>query len=305
MISKVHVFGLGAIGSVYAARIYDSNPEAVRIIASYDRIERYKKEGVHVNGKKYDFSYCDHGSSNVGKAELILIAVKQHHLMECINSFLPFVGDDTIILSLLNGISSEEIIGERTGMDRMLYSYVVGTDATRESRSTKYKSMGRIVFGEKDNTEHSANVKKVSGFFDRYGINYEIPVNMLRSMWWKFMLNVAVNQLSAVLDAPYGVFAKSSYAQKLLICAAQEVVDISKKNGVDLNHEDIELMIKIICGLDPESMTSMLQDVRAGRKTEVEIFSKEVLSLGRQYGVNTPVNDLLYSMIKVIEDKNI
>lgn len=301
MIKKAYLLGLGAVGSVFASIIHDVDPGGVKIIASSDRIREYDREGVYVNDKRYDFSYSDWERADKEKAPLILIAVKEHHLKDSIKCIMPYVGENTVILSLLNGIGSEQVIGKSTGMDKMLYSYVVGIDATRELRRTKYANSGKIVFGERENLTHTPRVKAVMDFFHRYGINYTVDENMIKSMWWKFMLNVAVNQVSAVLNAPYGVFAGDENARRLLVLAAKEVVFLSEKNGVNLKDEDIDTMINIICGLDSDSMTSMLQDVRAGRKTEVEIFSGEVLSLGKKLGVKTPVNEVLYSMIKVIE----
>lgn len=299
-IKNVYLCGLGAIGSTYASRIIDYAPDSLRVISDDNRIERYKKEGVKVNGKTYTFQYIRPGDSGP-PADLILIAVKQHHLLQAILDIRQFVDKDTVILSLLNGISSEEIVGGEFGMEKMLYSFVVGTDAVRESTHTVYSNMGKIVFGDKTNLSCSENVTAVVNFFDKVHISYSIPENMLRELWWKFMLNVGINQTSAVLRASYGVFQNIREARELMISASKEVVDISRKAGINLTREDIDEMVRIVSTLSPEGKTSMFQDIEAGRKTEVEIFSGTVIQLGHQYGIATPVNEILFKMITTLE----
>lgn len=299
-IQKVYLSGLGAIGSSFAGRLFDMNPDCIKIIADSARIERYTRDGVTINGKPYSFNYI-HPGENAPPADLILIAVKQHHLAQIIKDMKRFVGKDTIILSLLNGISSEEIIGSEYGMDKMLYSFCVGTDAVRKGTAVQYANIGKIVFGEHGNSHGSMKVAAVKELFDRAGIPCSVPENMLRELWWKFMMNVGINQASAVLKAPYGVFQKVKEARELLFAASREVVRISEKAGINLNEGDMDKYMTILNTLAPGGKTSMLQDVEAHRKTEVEIFAGTVIELGQKYHIDTPVNDMLYKIIRTIE----
>jgi 2-dehydropantoate 2-reductase len=117
------------------------------------------------------------------------------------------------------------------------------------------------------------------------------------------MLNVGVNQTSAILRAPYGVYASIPEAQELLAAACKEVIPIAEKEGVSLSESDIDEYIKILKTLSPSSKTSMLQDVEAGRKTEVESFALAVINLGKKHNIPTPINEILYLMIRVLEQK--
>lgn len=298
-IKKVYMIGLGAIGGTYGSRIIENCPESLKIVVDADRAEKYSKTGISANGSKYDFRYVTPENINE-KADLILIAVKQHHLDQILESIRPLVGSDTIILSLLNGISSEEILGREFGPDKMLYSFCVGIDAVRIGTDIRFSNIGRIVFGDKDNKE-TDKVTAVRNYFDRANVPYEVPRDILREQWWKFMLNVGVNQVSAVLRAPYGELIRVEYARELMFDASREVIAISQKVGIGLSEDDIKKYADLMASLSPEGKPSMLQDVEAGRKTEVEIFSGEVIKLGRKYGVATPVNDILYRLLKSIE----
>ena len=177
---------------------------------------------------------------------------------------------------------------------------MVGTDAVRKGTHTRFSNIGKIVFGERSNS-FSPKAAVVKELFDRAQIPYQIPEDMLRELWWKFMMNVGVNQVSAVLKAPYGVFQKVREARELMEMASNEVVVIAARAGINLSAADIEKYIMILDTLAPEGKTSMLQDVEAGRKTEVEIFAGTIMDLGRRYGVPTPVNEILFRQIRVLE----
>ncbi len=300
VLSNIYVSGLGAIGSAYAGRLFDMDPGGVKVIASEERIRRYEEKGVTINGKPYPFHYVLPEDGNAS-ADLIIIAVKQHHLQQSICDISRFIGKNTILLSLLNGISSEEIIGGKFGMDKMLYAFCLGTDAVRESTGVNYTNIGRIFFGEKTNQVPSERVSAVRELFTKAGIPHVVPENMIREQWWKFMMNVGVNQVSAILKAPYGVFQRVEEARDLLFMASKEVILLSGKLGIPLSEKDIGEYMSVIDTLAPEGKTSMLQDVEASRKTEVEIFAGNVIELGLKYGVETPVNNLLYKMIKTLE----
>lgn len=299
-IDRVYISGLGAVGCIYASAIHNSGSAALSVIADKERIVRYRNNGIAINGRRYDFNYTSPDTS-ADPADLILIAVKQHNLEESVNAIRNYVGKDTVILSLLNGITSEEIIGRVYGMERILRSFVVGTDAVRDGTNVTFKNSGRIVFGAEKGSENNDTVTAVKELFDRSGIAYTIPDDIIREQWWKFMMNVGINQVSAILRAPYGVFRNIKEAQELLKMASLEVLVIAEKKGIRLTTEDIAKHLEIFQSLAPEGKTSMLQDVEAGRKTEVEIFSGAVIEMGRELGIPTPVNEMLFRMIRTIE----
>jgi len=122
-------------------------------------------------------------------------------------------------------------------------------------------------------------------------------------MWWKFMINVGVNQASAVLRAPYGVFQTSADARALMHLWMQEVLALAEKKGVNLTAEDMDQWDRILTDLSPKGKTSMLQDVEAARKTEVEVFAGKVVAMGEYHHVPTPVNRTLLHAIKAIESQ--
>jgi 2-dehydropantoate 2-reductase len=299
------VAGAGAIGAIVAAGIHSALPGAVRILAGGERGQRLQAEGLLINGVRLDIPIASSGIAVAsGEAPgLIILAVKGQHLAQAIDDMRPYVGPGTLILSLLNGISSEDELSAAFGAEHVLYAMILGIDALREGNAISYTRSGTIHFGEALNRpgEPGERVVRVSRFLDRAGIRYEVPENMVRTMWYKFMINVGINQASAVLRAPYGAFQKIPEARRVMESAMLEVVALSKVLGTGLVEEDLHSWYKTLGTLSPEGKTSMLQDVEAGRKTEVELFSGTVIRLGSETGVPVPINRMLYDMIRAIE----
>jgi len=298
-IEKVAIIGAGALGAAYGGLLYEMDPRCVCFIASGARHDKLNREGVVVNGKPYRIAVMN--PEEATPADLLIVAVKHHHLDQAIGEMKKAMGPATTILSVMNGIDSEERIGAVYGKDKVVYGLTLGIDAVREGNSVNYKNQGRIFFGEAKNPELTDRVRRIKELFDRAGIACVIPPDMIRSLWFKYMVNVGVNQTSAVLRANYGTLKTSPEARELMDSAMREVIAIARAMKVDLSEKDIEEWYKVLNALNPAGMTSMFQDVEAGRKTEVEMFAGTVIELGKRCGVATPVNQRLFDELKRIE----
>lgn len=301
-ITNVLLCGLGAIGSIYAVKISQNKESKLSVLVDEARLIRYKNSPLVFNGQEYSFNYITKDSSFV--ADLIIIATKNNQLPNVIDSIKNFVGCDTIILSLLNGLESEDVLSDVFGKDKVLYSYYIGHTSTRIDRNVTHDDVYKTVFGERDNSQYSDNVLAVKNFFDAAGIKYEIPVDMEYSRWWKFLVNVGYNQASAVLNAPYGDFQKSEAANDIAINLMKEAADVAKAVGVKNTDKLIPEVLQVIATMLPETRTSMLQDIDAKRQTEVDVFAGYVSELGKKYGISTPYNDMFFKIIKAMDDMN-
>ncbi|AAK79572.1 2-dehydropantoate 2-reductase [Clostridium acetobutylicum] len=298
-IRNISVVGMGAVGCAYGRKLYKLNPNNFKIIADDKRKEKLTKNGFLINGEKYDFK-CVSPNENLGKDDLIIIAVKYNQLEEAIEEIRNYVGENTIILSFLNGIKSEEEIGKVYGMDKILYSYCV-LESTRKGSEVYVSDGYKIVFGQKESDNKYEKIKAVRELFDDAEIDYEIPVDIIHSMWSKFMFNVGINPVSAILKANYGMLQKNKYARETMVSAMMEVINISQKASVNLKIEEINHWLAVLDECELHGKTSMCQDILMGRKTEIDMLSGEVCALGEKYGVDTPVNRTLFNMVKSIE----
>lgn len=304
LIETVSIVGAGAIGGAYASMLYDMDRHCVSFIVAGDRFRRLRREGLIVNGTHYAIPVRRPDDPSP-PPDLLMIAVKHHQLDNAIYEIKDRIGEGTTIISVMNGIESEAKIGEAYGMKRVLYAVSIGLAALKEGNRVNFISRGKILLGEARNPFLTDRVKRLQALFGRAGIICETPPDMIRALWWKFMVNVGINQASAVLHAPYSVFQTSREAKILMESAMREVVILAERASVLLSEEDIENWNTVLSGLNPEGKTSMLQDIEASRKTEVEMFAGKVIELGRYYGVQTPVNQKLYDLIRKIEAKTV
>jgi len=301
-IERIVLLGAGAMGSAYASAFYAMDPASVAFAASGARYERLKAGGIVVNGRHYPIPVLA-PDDPAPPADLVIVALKHHHLPDALNDLGNRAGAETLFLSVMNGLDSEAIIAARYGQERVLYANAVGIDAQRDGNVVRFSKIGTVVFGEADNTTLSERVRRLQALFDRAAIPHQTPVDMIRAMWWKLMINVGINQASAVLGAPYGVFQTNPEAQAIMEAAMRETVAVAQAAGVNLSGQDIADWYPVMNQLHPAGKTSMLQDIEAGRKTEVEVFAGKVLALGRQYGIPTPVNEVLLHAIHVLESR--
>lgn len=297
-IKNVLMCGLGAIGSIYADKIQAFEPDALRILVDEERLKRYSENPVIFNGKELNLNYVL-PQDNDFKADLVIIATKYDGLSEVIDNMENFVGKDTVILALLNGVTSEKIIAEKYGRDKLLYSYFIGHSAIRTGRNVTHDNVNTIVYGS-ENSDDFENVRRVKEYFERAGINYKIPEDIIHSLWLKYMLNVSANQTTAILRLTFGEMLSNDKCMDFAINIMKEVQSVAKAEGVRNTDIMIEETVEHLHTMIPEGKTSMLQDVEADRKTEVDMFAGTVIRLGIKHGIATPYNKIIKEMIEII-----
>lgn len=298
-IKNVLICGIGAVGSIYANKIQNYDAENLRVLVDKKRYERYIKNPTIFNGKELNFNYILPDDNNF-KADLIIIATKYDGLFDVIENIKNFVQEDTVIMSLLNGVTSEKIIAQTYGREKLLYSYFIGHSAVRTGRNIVHDDVNTIVYGSENSADFD-NVQRVKEYFERVGINYKIPEDIIHSLWLKFMLNVAANQTTAILRFTFGEFLENDKCMEFAINLMKEVQLVAKAEGVKNTDVMIDETIENLNKMIPDGKTSMLQDVEAGRKTEVEMFAGTVIKLGLEHGIATPYNKIVKEMIEIIQ----
>lgn len=304
-IETVSLIGLGAMGVFFAPKLQQTLGDKFRIIADGDRKKRLESNGVVVNDKKYQFPIMEPDTK--GKpADLVIISVKGYALDQAIQDLKYQVGDDTQILCVLNGVDSEEKVEKAFGKEHVLYSYMRVSIVMKHQIAEFDPNLGCVHFGEAINIEgnYSDRVLAVKELFDRAGITYRIDKDMIRGQWFKFMCNVGENMTCALLGIPFGAFRTSEAANHIRRGAMREVIQIANKKGIALSQEDMDHQEVTLMKLPYQNKPSTLQDLEIGKKTEVDMFAGTVIQLGQQYGVPTPINEMFYHGIHVLEEKN-
>ena len=299
-IKNILICGLGGVGCVCASSIQDTKEYNLKILVDEKRIEKYKQTPTTYNNKEYHFDYILPLNTHF-KADLIIIATKNDGLKEAIKNIKSFISEDTIIISLLNGIHSEEEIAKVYGWKNVLISYYIGNSCVRENRSITMKGNYNIIIGTNREGNKEA-LQKLENLFKETNICYKLEENILDEYWKKFIINVGVNQACAYTSVELKEIRNNKSHLNLLKALMEEERQVAEKEGIK-NHKKIYekaefFLLKELDNAHP----SMLQDVENRRKSEVEIFAGKVLELGKKYNIKTPANKKIYTTIKQAEN---
>ena len=290
---KVRIVGAGAVGSVVGWKLREK--ASVAFIVDDERKRRYS-EGIVINGERIVFSLLTPEEADT--ADLVIFAVKNMQLEAAIAEASPFIGDNTVVMPLLNGIDAEEKLEEAFGREKVLYAFITDLSSVHDgTETTCFSDGGTIVFGEKDNSR-TTRLEAIAGLFAGCSQKYIIPEDILHEKWWKFMLNTCFNTLSAILIADYAAISGNTDFIRAVRLVAREVQRVGSAEGVVLTQEDIEEMIRRVTALRDHGKTSMLQDVLAGRETENRYFAGAVSRLGRKHSVPTPLSDFISILLE-------
>ena len=298
-IKKISLIGLGAMGVFFAPRLAAAYPEGFRVIADGERKRRLEEKGVIVNGVNYKFPIITPEEKG-DPADLILIGVKGYGLDQAIEDIRNQVGEETLIISLLNGVDSEEKLVKSFGEKHVLYGYMRMSVVMKDGKADFDPYWGKIHFGEKLNKEYSERVLAVKEVFDKADIPYEIDEDMLKGIWFKFMCNIGENMTCALLGIPFGGFQVSDHANWVRIEAMKEVAAIAQKKGISIGKEEIEMQNKTILTIPYPNKPSTLQDLEAFKHTEIDMFAGTVIQMGRELGIPTPICEMFYHGIHVL-----
>ena len=300
-IKTVAIVGMGALGMLYGEQLQKVLPAgAVRFVMDEERFKRHKNDKYEVNGVEQSFTL-----QSVAQAEpvdLVIVATKFSGLNEALEEMQGLVGPQTIIFSVLNGISSEEYIKERYGDDNLLYCVALGMDAVREVTSLTYQHKGLLKLGMLAKKQRPA-LAAVMALLEKAGIQYVIEEDILHALWAKLLLNVGINQTCMVYETNYGGAFTNEEARQDMFAAMHEVITVAQREGIKLTEADFEGCVKVLRGLSPEGLPSMRQDAMAKRKSEVELFAGTIIRLGAKHNVPTPVNQRYYDIIRAMEAK--
>lgn len=298
-IENVAIVGMGALGMLYGSIITDHlGNDVVTYVLDDNRFEKYKSQGFTCNGRPFYPNFVR--SAEAKPFDLVIVAVKYNGLKSALDTMKNCIGEDTIIMSVMNGMISEEIIAERYGKDNIVYTVVQGMDAQHSFGTLGYTQEGVVCIGSVSESDIE-NVMAVDEFLTRAGANHQVEENIMYRMFCKWMLNVGINQTCMVFDASYNQALTIPEAYDVLCKAMREVIALSPHFGLALGEKEFEFYMDIIRKMNPDGFPSMEQDRRAKRLSEVEMFAGTVIRYGEQYGVDVPTNKWLYDEIKKIE----
>ncbi|MFR3273572.1 MAG: ketopantoate reductase family protein [Slackia sp.] len=230
-IEKAAIIGKGAVGLLYGGLIASNiGPDAVEFVMDDERFRRHANDRIRINGDPCEIKTVP--ASEAKPVDLVILAIKATGMETALRTMESCVGPQTRIISLLNGITSEERIAERFGWNRLVFSVAQGMDAVYIGTEHTYTHSGQIRFGAASHTDEGV-VDEIADFFARAGIDFVVEDDICHRMWTKLMMNVGLNQTCMVWGNIWHGHCRGR-AESQLIAAMRETMAVARAEGVEL-----------------------------------------------------------------------
>ena len=313
-IKNVMIVGLGALGTLYADAVEKTEGRELYVLVDEARKERYERDGRFLRGERCDFRYITPGETlptasgssaagDEGKADLIIICTKSNGMREAIDMMEGFVGEETIIMSLMNGVTCEELTNEKYGIEHNLYSIYLGDGVKNMNGDVEDVGKNRIFFGAVDPGDE-VKVELVKDLFDDCGIEYIIPDDMLYAYWRKFILIDAYNETCAIFGMPYALFFdvpdSLDFVEKLIA----ECIPLAKAAGVNNADALMDDLKEVARKIVPECTPSITQDKLMKRRMEVDILADETIRRAAELGLDVPYHKAVSELLHIANKLN-
>ncbi len=235
-----------------------------------------------------------------GPRDLTIVAVKAHQTRAAALELKLLMAAGGLALTLQNGLGNLEELAREVGMARLLAGVGLLGVTRREEGKIVYAGRGAIYLGAPAGSGVSpAAMRGVVQLFRHAGLECQARANIEAVLWEKLIINVGINPLTALLRVPNGALLDLPDTWKLAVAAAKEAEKVARASGVQVSGDPEERLRQVTTGT-AANRSSMLQDVLAGRITEIEALNGQVVSRGRDLGLPTPVNDLLTQLVRAL-----
>ena len=298
-INSVAILGAGAVGSYMIWGLSSKKDLRLGVIGEGKRAKRLK-QGCFINDQMY---YPEVWSSQEAhNVDLLIVSLKYGALKPALDSIKTIVGKNTTVMSLMNGVDSEEIIGEVVGNEHVLPALIkVASRKDNGYRFDPETTIG-IIFGEKQAPFQSERVQAIENLFENTGLHYRTSEFIQEEIWSKFRLNVCNNLPQAILGVGVGCYQDSKHMKFIQEGLQQELEAIACAKGIDLSK--VASSSTRGSAVPAWAHYSTLQDLDAKRPTEIDMFSGTLIKMGKDLGIPTPYNKYTYHLIKALEEKN-
>jgi 2-dehydropantoate 2-reductase len=298
---RIAVMGAGAVGGTFGARLAAAGEE-VAFIARGNHLEAMRREGLKVKSIQGDLevhALFTRDPGGIGPVDLILFCVKSYDTDEAAARLAPMIGENTVILSLQNGVDNPDKIAARWGKARTLAGVVYLGALVAAPGKIEHSAGGRIVFGNLDG-QASEGANRVQQLFSAAKIPCAVSAEIRKVMWTKLVWNAPFCALSCLARATVREIVESESLHQLAAASMEEVREAARSAGVDLAPSVVEETFAFSQGLG-DFKPSMLQDLEAGKPLEYEALNGIVVSLLGQKGKQAPINRACHAVLEFLD----
>jgi 2-dehydropantoate 2-reductase len=294
---RIAVVGAGGVGGYFGGRLAQAGIDTTFIVRGAT-LDALRTRGLRVDSILGDFVldrvHATDDPSTVGAVDAILLAVKAWQLPEAAANLAPMIGPETMVVPLENGIDAPDVLTPLVGREHVLGGLcaIVSFIATPgHIKHAAYEPL--VMFGELDNRP-SARAERLRDAFDRAGVNAEIPPDIHRSMWTKFLFISTMSGMGAITRVPVGVWRARPELRAIADACLHELVALAAARGVDLGSDAVAKTWERYDAMASNATASMQRDILAGKPSELDAQLGAIVRLATEHGVPTPVTSMIY-----------
>jgi 2-dehydropantoate 2-reductase len=297
---RIAVFGTGGAGAYFGAQLARAG-EDVTFIARGEHLQAIRKEGLRIETPRGEIvvhpAKATDDPAQVGVVDVVLVGVKAWQVLQAARAIRPLMGPETFAVPLQNGVEAASQLESVLGPEHVVGG-LCGTLSWRIGPG-RIRSIGEVNFvklGELDN-HASERTERLRAAFERAGVKVEIPSDIHRALWEKFLFVVSLGGVGAVARAPVGVLRTLPATRGMLTGCMREILAVARARQVPLPDSIVADTLAFVDSLAPDGTTSLQRDIVEGKPSELEAWNGAVVRLGREAGVPTPLHEFLYDSL--------
>ncbi len=301
---KIAIVGPGALGCLLAGRFFAAREEVWLVDYRPQRAKVFQERGLtftDLDGSRKVLPIPVVLPQELEPAELTLITVKAHQTKAAAQDLPALLAEGGIALSLQNGLGNLEQMAAVVGPARLLAG-VTFVGATRPADGEViFAGQGITLIGAPAGSQVSLEeMEAVAQVFRRAALECQVRDDIEAVLWEKLIVNVGINPLTAILRVRNGALLDLPAAWELAVAAAQEAAAVADASGFALTI-DPEERLSQVCTATAANRSSMLQDILAGRATEIDALNAQIVQRGAALGIPAPVNACLTEIVRALE----
>lgn len=301
----VVVVGAGSLGSAIGGILAGVGHDVSLVTRHTEHVEAIRRRGLRLDDGRSVRTVALTAAGDyrdLRTADLVVVLVKSFDTTTAIAAARPVIGDDTVVLTLQNGVGCEEMIAAVVGSERVIAGRTFVGGRIVEPGLVEYGVEGRATtIGELDGAI-SDRVEHLAATLVAAGLQTVVTDDVVAMMWDKLLVNVATGAWSALTGLAYGELSVHPDVGPMAIATVAEAMEVARSLGIAIATADpSEPWRRAWSGLPHGFKASMLQSVEKGARTEVDVIHGAVCRAGREAGVPTPINDTLWAAVRGLE----
>ena len=301
---KIAVVGAGAMGSIYAGLLASAGNEVWAVDIWQEHIDAINNQGLRIEGASGDRTVrlnATTTASDVGECDLVILATKADGVESAAKSLDPLLTADSVILTIQNGLGAAERISKYRSPGNILIGVAGGFGAAmRGPGHAFHNGMELIRIGEMQGGL-SARLENVAKVWSDAGFKVKAFADVHQLIWEKFICNVALSGPCTIMNATAGEVLANEHGWKIARACGLEAFAAGKAKGIHFSFDDAPAYIHSFASKIPGAIPSMLQDMRAKRRSEIDAINGMVPVVAAEVGTQAPSNELVVALVKMAE----